>query len=241
MPANPDPTLGMFPDSQFFRPYTFAVGARDYLIGRTGPLTPAMLTSSSNYRKYDFLYCPSRPQTNQPSAWQGQNWKQYNGISGAPAIQGVYTVLGYDYYPSTYSWYYGGLYVNNGLITPSPFKEPTIPMFNRMVVARPTFSQKMGDRPQYRVMWTDRMGSSNAVFGGLGDLVSASNHLKGKEIGGGPGARIPPSATGGANVAYVDGHVEWKSASVLATTTKTFMYKEGISATQELHEFIPLD
>jgi prepilin-type N-terminal cleavage/methylation domain-containing protein/prepilin-type processing-associated H-X9-DG protein len=76
----------------------------------------------------------------------------------------------------------------------------TVPGLPPYRTTQPWAAAKLSDRPYYTVLWTDLTRSYNGVFG------VASNHVKGTE----PTAGIMPrSTTGGTNIAYTDGHVEW--------------------------------
>jgi prepilin-type processing-associated H-X9-DG protein len=235
-PAGVDATLGIYPDNMLYRPNCFAVGARDMLIGRHGPYTTAELSSAANTRTLGIFYCPSQQtSTNIPTEWQGQNSRQFFSIAGSPFIRGVGTTMGYSYYPATYSWYYGQWRLNGSPFTPVPNYSPTIPMGSLPTATTPTFSIKMGDHPQYKVMWCDRICVNLAPAGGIGNLAYGSNHITGMET---VGPHVPRSAKGGANVGYCDGHVEWKNVADLALAP-TVVYVENVAGTTELHDYAP--
>lgn len=201
-------------DNTNFQPHSFSVQARDRLVGRK----PGYMRGDE--RAFGITYCPSKPDQNTRANWHRTTY----GIFGGTSIWSVSANFGYNYFPGTYSWYFGGWFINGSTKTnPVPFQEPTFPsMFPRYSVAKPTFSMKMGDRSQYKVVWADRIGVSSPLDS-PGDLRSASNHLRGMEVTRG---KIPARAQGGANVSYTDGHVEWKTAADLAGMVQySWIYK----------------
>jgi len=245
---------GTIMDSSGYRPNVIAVTGRDALIGRS-PLTQAELTSDSNYNKLGIFYCPSRTKdrdaesfntfrdgVNHPQSWQQQGnnntgffpgWFNYN----------VQAATGYNYYPGTFYWAAsnGQRWSLNGVdITPNmvPLITPSLPRHGRAFTGQPTFSIRMGDRPKYTIMWTDRSASLGPVSTGGGSFYN-SNHIHGLEASGTP-LKISPSATGGMNVGYCDGHVEWRTASTISAAGKVLLYHEDFSAVK-LHEFVPTD
>ena len=62
-------------------------------------------------------------------------------------------------------------------------------------------ASNLRDRPYYNVMWTDITRSQAGILNAAG----GSNHITGTES---PTAYLPPG-TGGCNVGYLDGSVEW--------------------------------
>jgi prepilin-type N-terminal cleavage/methylation domain-containing protein/prepilin-type processing-associated H-X9-DG protein len=222
-----------YPDNMVFEPNIFSVNARDQLLGRPYGYSGGALNSSS------VAYCPSTPDDNTEANWDFYAGSVFNLPSGLTPIAGVGTLMSYNYFPATYSWYFGGWYSvsTTGAITnadPNTLRQPTIPMFPRYSGSNPTFSMKMGDHPQYTVLWSDRIGSSGPV-NGPGDLAGGSNHLSGMELVEG---RVPVSAKGGANVSYGDGHVEWKNAGDLANGTQyLWIYRPGGGSEQ--HQYAP--
>jgi prepilin-type processing-associated H-X9-DG protein len=197
----PDRPSDYYPDNMNYQPSTFAINALNALIGHEWQYVAGSRTV------YGIAYCPSQPDLNKPSSWHTNTYGIFSGIG---SIWSAGCTLGYNYFPGTYSWYFGGWYINGFTqANPNTLHQPTIPMFPRFSVPTPTFSMKMGDKPQHRVIWSDRVGAK-APNNQAGDMVSASNHMSGMEAARG---RIGPAVKGGANVSYGDGHVEWKNAS----------------------------
>ena len=216
-------------DNMLFMPNVFSVNARDKLLGRPYGYHGGSPTA------FGACYCPS-----QPSANTFANWNKEKGyLFYVPTLTGIYGVgatFGYNYFPGTYSWYDGGFYTNGGTLNnPNTYKTPTLPMFPRFTVSNPTFSMRMGDKPQYRVMWADRIGLTGAPINGKGEFASASNHMRGRETTRG---KIPSTAVGGGNVGYIDGHVEWKTAADLSGG-KQYAWQRAPAAASEERQFAP--
>jgi prepilin-type N-terminal cleavage/methylation domain-containing protein/prepilin-type processing-associated H-X9-DG protein len=219
-----------YPDNKNYQPNTFAVNARDRLLGRKYGY------HRSNRVGNAATYCPSNPNANNPTAWGNNSYGIFSPISSTQGIWGASCTFGYNYFAGTYSWYFGSWHVNgSGSNTPpNTQKLPTIPMFSRFTVSNPTFSMKMADKAQYKVLWADRIGCSTAP-NTAGELATASNHLKGRERSRG---RIGPNATGGGNVSYGDGHVEWKTASDLAGA-RHYVWIYQPNGSNEIHQYAP--
>jgi len=215
-----------YPDNMNYQPGSFSVNARDRLLGRTG-------YSYGSKAAFAVQFCPSAANANVPTNWHR------NSYGTQMLIWGASTAMSYNYFPGTYSWYYGA-WLPNGAhmgqrVPPNTWKEPTIPMFSRFTVANPTFSMKLGDRPQYQVVWCDRIGTQGPVDG-LGDLAGGSNHMRGMQTTYG---FIPKSATGGGNISYADGHVAWKPAGEMATSIPyTWTYQAGGAGGIESQQFV---
>lgn len=241
-PVNtPDPTLNMYPDNVSFTFRNYAVGARDMLIGRVGNLTSAAL-KADNTRKYGILYCPGNPDMNKASNWQFET--SHTFINAATFTNGVSCILGYNYFTGTVFWDdWGKWYKNGSIITVTPLQKPGVPGPTPVApnATNPTFSIRMGDNPVYQIMFSDWIGSVG-VTGGLYNFYSArSNHLVGTEIKDSSGKiRIPSTAQGGANVAFRDGHVEWRNASDLSSGTVLY-YSENTGGSNEMREYIPAE
>lgn len=229
MPGVTDPDYT--PDNALFQPNTFSVQARDRLVGRPRQFVVGSVNSMG------ITFCPSKSDSNTRANWYNTGGGFYNGGS---SVWSVRCSMGYNYFPGTYSWYEGTWFGFSGSnytkIDPNTLKKPTYPMFSRFTVSKPTFSMKMGDKPQFRAMWADRIGVTNAPYNGRGDLAWGSNHMKGMETTRG---KIPATASGGANVSYGDGHVEWKPASDLAGGTQyNWLYIPG-GNTVESRQYVP--
>jgi prepilin-type N-terminal cleavage/methylation domain-containing protein/prepilin-type processing-associated H-X9-DG protein len=239
--GTPDPNMNIYPDNVSFTFRNYAVGARDMLIGRTGALTSALL-KSDNTRKYAILYCPGNPDQNKLSNWQFET--QHTIYNASTWTYGVSCVLGYNYFAGTVFWDdWGKWYKNGTIITPAPLQKPGVfgPTPIAQNVNNPTFSIRMGDTPTYQVMFSDWIGAIG-VTGGLYDFYSGrSNHLVGKEVRDSSGRiRIPSTGQGGANVAFRDGHVEWRNASDLSSGTVLY-YSENTGGSNEMREYIPAE
>lgn len=222
MPGVTDPNYTA--DNMIYQPNCFSVQARDRLVGRPRGFTRGTPNSMG------ISYCPSKPEANVSTNWYSTGGGFYNGSN---TVYGVRCTMSYNYFAATYSWYTGGWYLQNGsnysALDPTPFQRPTYPMFARWTVAKPTFPQRMNDNSQYKVLWADRIGLT-AVYQKPGDFVSGSNHMRGMENVRG---RIASTVQGGANVSYVDGHVEWKPASELAGGKQySWLYVPGGNTTE---------
>ena len=230
----PGAAIDYYPDNMVFTPGGFSVNARDAVLGRKWGYT-----SKGTSTAFAATYCPSKPEDNISANWLKYSGSSFTSIPGNPGIAGVGTSLNYNYFPSTYSWYFGGWYVVNsaGTVTqsdPKPLQLPTIPMFSRYSGPNPTFAMKMNSHSQFRVMWSDRIGSTGPQ-NAAGNMAGGSNHLVGMELLRG---RVSPLAKGGANVSYVDGHVDWLTAGDLAGGTQyVWIYKP--SGGLEQHQFAP--
>ena len=235
-------------DNLNWRPNIFSVTARDLLIGR-GNYTTASLVSDSNQRTLGIFYCPAqtpdraadlnglRDGVNNLNSWQLEGLQFLFPAYSAYTVQ---TSFGYDYFCGTYYWNAQTWSLNGVDITPTmvPYIAPTLPPHGRAFAGQPTFSQKMGDSPQYQVMWCDRTKSYPSADN-LVSSLSRSNHVKGDEIFSGTVQTISPGATGGMNVGYCDGHVEWRPAATISAPGKVLMYHE--SGNPALHEYVPTD
>lgn len=219
-----------YPDNMNYQPNCFSVNARDRLLGR-----PAGFSYGSKAGN-GVTYCPSNPALNVPTSWHRNSYGIFSPIDNTQGIWGASTSMGYNYFPATYSWYFGGWHLNGSgsLTNPTPFQLPTIPMFSRYTVSNPTFSMRLGDHPQYQVVWADRIGTQGPQ-NLPGEFAWASNHMRGMEAA---RAKIPGTALGGGNVSYTDGHVEWKNASDMSTGTQwTWIYQPNGGL--ELQQFAP--
>jgi prepilin-type N-terminal cleavage/methylation domain-containing protein len=133
-----------YPDNMNYQPNSFAINALNALIGQQGKYVVG------NEMTYGIAYCPSRPDANKPAAWHTNSYGIFNPISSSSGIWGAGCTLGYNYFPGTYSWYFGGWYINGSTKTdPVPLQQPTIPMFSRFSASNPTFSMKMGSSRTY--------------------------------------------------------------------------------------------
>jgi len=216
-------------DNMCYLPNSFSVNARDKLLGRKWGYY------RGSKEAFGVQYCPAVPDSNNFSNWHNSSGYLFY-VPTLTGIYGVRTVFGYNYFPATYSWYDGGFYLNGGsLNNPNTYKIPSLPMFSRFTVRNPTFSMKMGDHPQYRVMWADRIGLSGAPLNGKGDFVTASNHMKGMETTRG---KVPSTGIGGGNVAYIDGHVEWRTAADLSGG-KQYAFQRQPAGTSDERQFAP--
>jgi len=217
-----------YPDNMNYQPSTFSINALNRLVGRNG----GYFAGSAN--GYGIGYCPSKPELNISSSWHRNSYGIFPSMGG---VWGASCTLGYNYFPATYSWYFGTWYINGTTRTdPQPLQQPTYPMFDRFTVSTPTFSMRMGDRAKYKVLWSDRIGTT-ALNNKAGDLAVASNHLKGMELSRG---RVSSSCVGGANVSYGDGHVEWKTAAALAVA-KQYAWIYQPAGGSENTQFAPTD
>ena len=217
-------------DNMCFMPNSFSVNARDKLLGRKWGYAAGSTSA------YGACYCPSNPGGNTFSNWHNSSGYLFY-VPTLTGIYGVRAVFSYNYFPATYSWYDGGFYTNGGTLSnPNTYKIPSIPMFSRFTVSpNPTFSMKMHDRPQYKVMWCDRIGISGAPLNGKGDFASASNHMRGMETTRG---KIPSTAIGGGNVGYCDGHVEWRTAADLSAG-KQYAFQRQPAGTSDERQYAP--
>lgn len=222
VPANPDNTN--------YQLNCFSVNARDDLLGR--PFGYSYGSKSAN----SATYCPSNSDLNVPASWHRNTYGIFSTINNTQGIWSASTTMGYNYFPATYSWYFGGWHLNgsSNLSFTSPFQLPTIPMFSRYTVSKPTFTMRLGDHPQYQVVWADRIGTQGPQ-NQPGDFRWGSNHMRGMETA---RAKIPGTAIGGGNVSYTDGHVEWKNASDMSGGTQwTWIYQPGGGLEQQ--QFAP--
>ena len=73
------------------------------------------------------------------------------------------------------------------------------------------FPKRQGDKSFYKVLISDL---TRSIGNGAASADGGSNHVRGSYIGGG----VMPAGRGGANVGYVDGHVEWKNQDALGYT-----------------------
>jgi prepilin-type processing-associated H-X9-DG protein len=239
------------PDNSQYSPNNISINARDKLLGRKAGTTG--LNSSTMERTFRIFYCPSNPTANgarnsvNAPSWQQQGGYIFHG-PGMGNVAGIGMNCGYSYFPSTYVWGYGGFYLpksgNSSIIMNNTWdaKDSYVknkpwpkPIFSRFTVPNPVFSMKMSDHPQYKVIWCDRVGASGLANYGKGDLASLSTHMKGTEIAVG---HVPASAFGGANVAYGDGHVEWKTAGDYAHGSQ-LMFRLTSGGGTEMHEYVP--
>jgi prepilin-type processing-associated H-X9-DG protein len=74
----------------------------------------------------------------------------------------------------------------------------------------------LGQKAFYPVLVTDMTRSYNNNFGAPDDKQARSNHIDGSASDAGTG--IMPKGKGGANVGYIDGHVEWHQQNEMGQT-----------------------
>lgn len=133
--------------------------------------------------KRDFFYCPANVEWNKDSLW---------GDSTATA-----SVWGYTYFGSlqtiTYPNPSGFLIVNEDNGAPFPLSAQSSTRY---------YPSKAGEKAVYKVLWTDLTRTAGGGF----YASYGSNHVLGSYNS---DFRADPNGRGGANVGYVDGHVEW--------------------------------
>jgi prepilin-type N-terminal cleavage/methylation domain-containing protein/prepilin-type processing-associated H-X9-DG protein len=160
-------------------------------------------------KQRDFFYCPSRPEDNTDENWQTANnagfgrWSSYWGYQYWGVSNTVYKNGGNYRISGGLSWYdkAGNLYTNPGQTTSPP------PPWDRDWTPR-----RAGSKSEYTVIWTDNtMAQSGGQFNDPARPGIRANHLEGRWSTVGAISR-PNSLKGGANVAHVDGHVEWVGA-----------------------------
>jgi prepilin-type N-terminal cleavage/methylation domain-containing protein/prepilin-type processing-associated H-X9-DG protein len=83
-----------------------------------------------------------------------------------------------------------------------------VPLDNTLV-----FPSKVGQRSFYQVLLTDLTRSYSNSFGAPDDKNARANHITAELSDAGTGKM--PSGKGGANVGFIDGHVEWRAQNDL--------------------------
>jgi prepilin-type processing-associated H-X9-DG protein len=83
-----------------------------------------------------------------------------------------------------------------------------VPLDNTLV-----FPSKVGQRSFYQVLVTDLTRSYSNSFGAPDDKNARANHITAELSDAGTGKM--PSGKGGANVGFIDGHVEWRAQNDL--------------------------
>ncbi len=148
-----------------------------------------MLEKDLRWERANF-YCPNNPDLNRDDLWE-------------PATSPNGTVWGYTYF-GVFTQFtvpaQGG--VSTGSLTWNTTPEP-----NFVTTGKPWTASRLTHLPIYEVLWTDNIRSYNGSFS---DNV-VSNHVIGKE----PSTGVMPDGTGGGNVGFLDGHVEWRPQTVM--------------------------
>lgn len=207
--GSPPAYAGQYVDNLSMKPNWYAVTGVDYLLGRVGKVTVSTVKNASP-RDFKSVYCPSSPTANSPSTWMAHSFDYTPGqTSTSVAFNAV--VLNYCYYGNTTDWS-----ANNTQTGQTDFGlgAGVYPIVDRSK-GQLTFAQKITDRPRYRILWSDQISCTQQVAGG--PYLFRVNHL-GPKLGQTAG-RVPTGMAGGANCAYLDGHVEWKPADLLAFPT----------------------
>jgi prepilin-type N-terminal cleavage/methylation domain-containing protein/prepilin-type processing-associated H-X9-DG protein len=133
---------------------------------------------------WEFFYCPSNDRWNVMT-----NWEFPDGTTAD--VQSVWGYAYYSCYPLTgitWTW-------------ENPAKASTPGGALRAKNTGHWTATNLRDKAYYNVMWTDLTRSSNGVLSTSG----GSNHVTGTET---PTSYLP-QGTGGCNVGYTDGSVEW--------------------------------
>jgi len=104
-------------------------------------------------------------------------------------------------------WAFTGytIYAGRSLLTTTKDKIPTslYTGFEEVPADQQVFVSKMGQKAFYQVIVTD-------VTRSYANQLNPSNHVIGPDTGG-----VMPRGKGGANIGYIDGHVEWKQQDEL--------------------------
>jgi prepilin-type processing-associated H-X9-DG protein len=140
----------------------------------------------------DSFYCPSNPDW-----WRMENHWEID--------KGQASVLGYVYF-GNFGWGNDMNYMASHDITWFPPPDPKD--------RRPITAYKNTDKPQRDVLWADLTRSQLQGTVRTLDFKSGGNHVKGTvKVGTDGKLKLPPR--GGANVAFVDSHVEWRNTPAM--------------------------
>ena len=200
---------GHFPD-WLNMSHTFDIPAANYYDAGFG--TPDTFSDTGRYdlikwgARESLFYCPSNLLLDTPANWnakgttsRGLNVTRTDGTF-AYAVKGAYFYFGgCPQWPSTafFPWY---RWANQ----PDP---------NRTLMC----SRRIGDHPQFEVLWTDRNTGRATIASSPSSVrvanfdAGSANHISGVETTAG---KVQPGK-GGGNVGYRDGHVEWKNQNEL--------------------------
>ena len=199
-------------------PNKLAIGAVDYLLGASGRITTKYIMSRTQ-RDFALIYCPANL-----NASAAGNWVQ--ATSAQATVNGTsYVVIGNDI--ATGYCYYGNdtaMIDYEGGVSAFNFNVNTIsggvnqPLITTHAQGQLTFAQRVSDLPKYTVMWTDMIMSRGGIF-----ASTWSNHITGKEAS---NHHFPVTSTdGGANIAYMDGHVEWRPSAYMVNQYGQLSYE----------------
>jgi prepilin-type N-terminal cleavage/methylation domain-containing protein/prepilin-type processing-associated H-X9-DG protein len=131
----------------------------------------------------EVFFCPSNPEQNTDI-----NWRRTS--------EGNITVAGY--------MMIGG---RTGLAQTKDRVDPNYKGFEEVSGEKVVVPGKLGQKAFYEVLVTDMTRSYRDNFGAPDDKEARSNHILANASDKGTG--IMPQGKGGANVGYIDGHVEW--------------------------------
>jgi prepilin-type N-terminal cleavage/methylation domain-containing protein/prepilin-type processing-associated H-X9-DG protein len=131
----------------------------------------------------EVFYCPSNPDQNTDF-----NWRR--------TTEGNVTVVGY--------MMVGGRVLLS--TTPAKAKANGFGGFDEVPADQLVIPDHMGQKSFYPVLVTDLTRSYNNSFGAPDDKQARSNHIDGTAS---DSTGYMPRGKGGANVGYIDGHVEW--------------------------------
>jgi len=244
MPANDNVYLGF---------NCFSVNARDVFMHRPEPPSSTALTHLTA-DTFGICFCPNNPDANNASNWQNSNTHDFwwNGVD--TWLQGVCCTMGYNYFAGTSFWEDWGQWKKNGTVYSDgqgntgnfiqPYVMPSASPYGPFVavpsVPNPTFPQRMGDRPVYRVMWSDLIGSLNQVGSDTsGEMAAGSNHIIGVDVSINGYYHVPATGNGGANVGYSDGHVDWLTQSQLSNAPTTLYYGRNNGGNTWFRNYVP--
>lgn len=153
-------------------------------------------------------YCPSAPENNSESTYN-----RYLSIPSGASLVG-YNIFGGR---EKLSFIKDSTKPRNG--APSGYDG-----FEDVVDGTLTFPVRQGQKPHYKILATDYVRAASISLTAPGDFLallgenfSPANHLFGKESP----ANFIPKGKGGANVGYMDGHVDWVPQSDLGQAGTT--------------------
>jgi prepilin-type N-terminal cleavage/methylation domain-containing protein/prepilin-type processing-associated H-X9-DG protein len=161
----------------------------------------------------DSFYCPSNLEMNTDYNWQRTDDSNI-------AVVGYMIIGGRQYLAQTKDK------------VKAPSSSDTIAGFDEVPGDEFVVPGKVGQRSFYGVLVSDLTRSYNNQFGSPDDKNGRSNHIAGNAD---DSSGYMPSGKGGANVGYIDGHVEWKAQLDLGQKTtatqlpgrRQFYYSKG--------------
>ena len=167
----------------------------------------------------DYFYCPSNPGWNNDGTW----------TQSSPAI-------GYQVFVAKPKLVYARF--SSGMV-PAGFGRPATPVggyasgFEEVPINTKTLHETLDDNAFYDEVAADLTYTYQGKFSGTGAPGSRANHLEAVDGNG----ELLPSDPGGANIGFIDGHVEWRKANEMGQTASPHTGKRQVDLGTSLFWF----